>query len=301
MGLEYQVLCQRIEDAYAGLTPQLKQAARHALDHPDDIALLSMRQFAAKADVHPSSMVRLVKELGLSGYTAFQEPFRARLRTRPEEHYSRNARSIQARAGQSSDAMLDEMFEMEHANLKSIVENVGYDALMKCARMMSKAPRVFVAGARSCYPVAFHFQYACRMFDNKMVLLEGRGGTFADELRGATDGDVLLAISFAPYSRNIVHAVDYATRRKTTVIALTDSTLSPLIRNSAAYPLLVRTSSPSMFHSVVPAMSVAQALILLMMAEGGEKALSELTETESLLSEFEAYWFEGDRRKGGRR
>jgi len=65
--------------------------------------------------------------------------------------------------------------------------------------------------------------------------------------------------------------------------------------------LLVRTSSPSMFHSVVPAMSVAQALILLMMAEGGEKALSELTETESLLSEFEAYWFEGDRRKGGRR
>lgn len=300
MGLNFQVLCQQIENAYAGLSPQLKQAARHALDHPDDIALLSMRQFAAKADVHPSTMVRLVKVLGISGYPAFQEPFQSRLRTRPEEHYSKSARSIQAHASRSADAMLSEMLDMEHANLDSIADSVGFDALNTCADMIAKARHVYVGGVRSCYPAAFYFQYACRMFEDNVSLLDGRGGTFADDLRGAGQDDVLLAISFAPYGRNIVHAVEYASHRGAQVIALTDSPVSPLLKTRDAVPLIVRTSSPSFFHSVVPAMSVVQALVLLLMAQGGEQALAELSESENQLSAFGAYWFEGDRRKAGR-
>ncbi|MEG3620020.1 enoyl-CoA hydratase-related protein [Magnetovibrio sp. PR-2] len=82
--MEYQELSQRVEDAFEGLSAQLKRAARYVLDHPDDVALLSMRQFAAKANVHPSTMMRLIKELGMDGYAAFQEPHRHRLRTLPK-------------------------------------------------------------------------------------------------------------------------------------------------------------------------------------------------------------------------
>jgi len=286
------VLCQHIEDVYAGLSPQLKQAARHALDHPDDIALLSMRQFAAKADVHPSTMVRLAKVLGLDGYTAFQDPFQTRLRTRPEEHYTSNARSLQARASGSMDAMLSEMLAMEHANLDSIANDVGFDVLSKCADKIKQARHIYVGGVRSCYPAAFYFQYACRMFENNVTLLDGRGGTFADDLRGAGEDDVLIAISFAPYSRAIVRSVEYASSHGAHVIAVTDSALSPVLKADGTIPIVVRTSSPSFFHSVIPAMSVMQALVLLLLADGGEDALAELSESETQLSTFGAYWFE---------
>ncbi|MCW8916971.1 MAG: MurR/RpiR family transcriptional regulator [Magnetovibrio sp.] len=299
MSLDFQVLCQQIEQAYAGLSPQLKRAARHALDHPDDIALLSMRQFAAKAEVHPSTMVRLVKVLGLSGYTVFQEPFQARLRSRPEEHYSKSARSIQALGNRSVDLMLTDMLEMEHTNLDSLIESIGFDHLHETAQMISDARHVYVAGVRSCYPAAFYFRYACCMFVNKVTLLEDRGGTFADDLRRVEKDDVVLAISFAPYSRTTVRAVEYAIKRGGQVIALTDSSVSPLLTSKKTRPLIVRTSSLSFFHSVVPAMAVVQALVLLMVAKGGENALNELSESEAQLSACETYWHNGEPKKTG--
>jgi len=290
--LDFQNLCQQIEGAYADLSPQLRRAARYALDHPDDIALLSMRQFAAKVTVHPSTMVRLAKVLGLAGYADFQRPFQSRLRTRPQELYSPNARSVQARGGRSKHAVLREMLAMEHANLDSIADDVGFDALVASAEQIKRARHVYVGGVRSCYPAAFYFQYACRMFEDNITLLDGRGGTFADDLRGAGADDVLLAVSFAPYSRSVVRAVEYAVERGAQVIALTDSPVSPLLKGGQAMALIVRTSSPSFFHSVVPAMSVMQALVVLLLADGGERALADLSESETQLSAFGAYWFE---------
>lgn len=293
------MVSQKIEDAYARLSPQLKRAARYALDHPDDIALLSMRQFAAKADVQPASMVRLVKVLGIDGYTIFQEAFRSRLRTRPEEPYSKSASSIQARGthgAHGTHTLFDEMMSMEQGNLSSLSDELGFDALSQCANLIGNARRVYVGGNRSCYPAAFYFQYACRMFKDNITLLNGHGGTFADDLRCAGKDDVFLAISFSPYSRSMVQAVEYASSRGVRIIALTDSTLSPLLKAKSASPLVVRTSSPSFFHSVVPAMSVVQALVLLLIANGGQKALDELHESEAQLDAFETYWNSADRR-----
>jgi hypothetical protein len=44
-----------IEKRFPSLSPQLREAARFALDHPQDVALESMRSAAAKARVHPNS------------------------------------------------------------------------------------------------------------------------------------------------------------------------------------------------------------------------------------------------------
>ena len=294
MALSFKSICRQIEKLHAGLAPQLKRAARHAIDNPDDVALLSMRQFSAKADVHPSTMTRLVKALNLNGYDDFQEPFRSRLRTRPEAPYSQNAKYIQSRIKDhktnSTEIMIHEMMDMEHSNLSAIVENIGHDILSQCANKIAGARHVYVGGVRSCYPVAFYFQYAYSMFKSNVSLIDGRGGTFADDLRDVEKGDVLLAISFSPYGRNMVHAVDYASKRGANIIAITDSTLSPILKEKNTTPLIVRTSSPSFFHSVVPAMSAVQALVLLLMANGGEGALKKLSESEAQLNTFEAYW-----------
>ena len=296
MGLNFRLVSQKIEDAYARLSPQLKRAARYALDHPDDIALLSMRKFAVKADVQPATMVRLVKVLGIDGYATFQEAFRSRLRTRPEEPYSKSASSIQARGTHGAHSLFNDMMSMEHANLSSLSDELGFDALSECANLIGQARHVYVGGIRSCYPAAFYFQYACRMFKDNITLLNGHGGTFADDLRGSGKGDVFLVISFTPYSRSILQAVDYASDRGVRVIALTDSTLSPLLTAKDALPLIVRTSSPSFFHSVVPAMSVVQALMLLLIAQGGEEAMDKLSESEAQLDTFQTYWSSGERR-----
>ena len=288
--MDFQSICQRIEETYGTMSPQLKRAARHALDHPDDIALKSMRQFASKAGVQPATMVRLAQKLNLDGYASFQKPFQNRLRTRPAQSYSNSARSIQARGPDSGREMFEEMMSMDHTNLNDISETVGYETLAKCAKLISKAPKVYVAGVRGCYPAAFYFQYACSMFKNNVTLLDGRGGTFADDLRGAGKNDVVLVISFEPYSRGVVHAAEYASTHGAHIIAITDSILSPLLKGEKTTPIILQSASPAFFHSMLPVMAVVQALTLLLLAGGGKKALGELTESEIQLETFGAYW-----------
>ncbi|NNF78676.1 MAG: MurR/RpiR family transcriptional regulator, partial [Rhizobiales bacterium] len=50
-----QDLIDRLSENYPQLSPQLRLAAKHVLDQPEDVALKSMRSVAADAGVAPST------------------------------------------------------------------------------------------------------------------------------------------------------------------------------------------------------------------------------------------------------
>jgi DNA-binding MurR/RpiR family transcriptional regulator len=146
---------------------------------------------------------------------------------------------------------------------------------------------------RKCYPVAFYFHYACRMFRDQVTLLSGWAGTLVDELRDLGPGDAMLAISFEPYTRETVTAVRHAAAAGAAVVAVTDSPVSPLARD-ADHVLLVANASPSFFRSLVGAMALAEALVAFLVARGGERTVAGLGQAERQLRAFGAYWHEAE-------
>ena len=96
------------------------------------------------------------------------------------------------------------------ANVRDGFETNSTATLSTCAEALGSARRVYVVGLRGCFPVAFFFHYVYRMFRDNVVLLDGRGGTFADESRALEPGDLVFAISVEPYTHETVRAVDYA-------------------------------------------------------------------------------------------
>jgi len=299
MVTEFAAVKRRLEDAFPGLSPQLRQAARFVLDQPDDVALSSMRQLASRAGVHPSTMVRLAQALDYEGYADFREPFRERLRDGRGRYIDR-ARHLQARGRNAeSAALVDDLLAADLANLEQSFAAADVDRLTDCARALAAARRVYVVGLRSCYPIAFYFHYAWRMFEDKAVLLDGQGGTFADALRELGGDDAMLAISFLPYTRETVQAVAHARDHGATIVAITDSPVSPLARR-ADFPLIVATAGPSLFHSIVPGMAISQGLIALLLARGGDEALGTLAGSERQLERFHAYWDDSRARSANR-
>jgi len=288
--MDYQTLSQHIADTFPRLSPQLRQAARHVLDYPEDVALLSMRRLAGRAGVQPSTMVRLAKSFDFDSFQAFQEPFQKQLRGRPGGYLDR-ARDLQSRGGnEEGDAgLLHELLATDIENLQSTFGANGPDAMIRCAKVLSAANRVFILGLRSCYPIAYAFHYSYRMFTNNGVLLDAQGGAFSDELRAVCSDDVVLAISFEPYSREAVQAVNYAREHGAKVIAITDSRVSPLA-TTADETLLLTLTSPSFFPSISSAMTLVQGLLAVMVAEGGQQALAAIDESERQLETFNAYW-----------
>lgn len=282
----------RIEQAFPALSPQLKRAARYVLDAPDDVALSSLRSVAAHAGVHPSTLVRLAKELDYAKYADFREPFRQRLRTHGDR-YADRARNLQARgakhAGHQRDDLLQEIVQTGSGNLQRTFDATSAAELSELAALLEKARQIYVVGMRKCYPVANYLHYACRMFHDNVVLANGVAATIADDLRDVQSGDVLIAIGFDSYTQGTVRAARHALSVGVDVVAITDHPLSPLA-HKATQTFIVANDSPSFFRSLGSAMALAEAIVAFLVAEGGEAAVERLTRTERHLEAFGTYW-----------
>ena len=71
----------RILEELPTLSTELRKAARFLLDHPDEVALVSMRVLASRSEVTPTTFVRLARRLGFGDWAQLREPFENRLRS----------------------------------------------------------------------------------------------------------------------------------------------------------------------------------------------------------------------------
>lgn len=284
-----------LQSSYEDLSPQLRQAARYLLANPEEVALTSMRRIASHAGVKPSTMVRLARAVGFEGFEEMREPYRRWLRG-GEGAYEARARSLRDRGADGISGLLREIQEADATALAATVGPDVADTVLRAAAALNGARRVYVLGLRSCYALAHYFHYAYGMAREDVRLVDGSGGTFLDSLRGLGPQDVLLAVSFRPYTRDTVQALDIAVEAGATVIALTDSLVSPLAR-SAAHVLLADTTSPNFFQSLVAAQSLIQQLLGAAVASIGDDGLAAVKESERRLKRFDAYWQEPRRRR----
>src|SRR5690606_21207233 len=272
----------RITEAFDRLPPQLQAAARFVLDHPDDVALLSMREQARRAGVPPVTMTRLARQLGFGDYREFRELHARGLRRSPASHFSERAGSLQQNQKMKGDAALAAQIGWTVAeHVAGSHDDGGIATLIAAARQIEKARRVYFLGLRSCHAIAFHAHYVYSLFRDNGLLLDGAGDTGCDALRHADAEDILLAISVAPYATATVRRAAYAANEKRVgIVALTDSKVAPIARH-ALTSLLVPTGTPSFFHAMTPAFAVAETLIALLAARAGTRALAAIRNSEA--------------------
>lgn len=286
--MDKRALDKLIEERYESLPFKLRQAARHAIDHPTAIALKSMRTVAVEAGIPASTMNRLARHLGFEGYGPFRDIYRKWLSGEGGGFAERATQMQKRRDGDKVESLVREIVDADLANLRRLAEPDVLTELKAACDVLLRAERVFVAGLRSLFPAAYYFSYACNMFMHKLTLLSGVAGVFADDLRHAGAADALVVFSYDPYARDIMAAVDYAHGKGVSIVSVTDSLVSPVAKHAEAAIVLPNTT-PSFFPSVVPAMSSAQVLVSLLLAEGGKAGLQEIEKSEDQLRRFQVY------------
>ena len=274
-----------IVEAFDGMPPQLRTAARYMLDRPDDVALLSMREQARRAGVPPATMTRLAKRLGLDGYDEVRALYAGAVRSGALGFAGKAGAQVKAQKLKGERALAAEMAETLASEIARLGEPAALERLVEAATLLFKARRIYCLGLRSCHAAAWHFHYMLSLLGDQTVMLDDAGGTGLDAIRGAGARDVLLAVSVEPYARATIDGARYAAGRGVPVVALTDSEVSPLAQIATA-SMLVATASPSFFHTMTPLLAVTEILAALVAGRGGARALEALGHTEDQLSAF---------------
>jgi DNA-binding MurR/RpiR family transcriptional regulator len=243
------------------LPRRLVQVAAFALENPDEIAFGTVASVASQARVQPSTLIRFAQTIGYAGFTDLQEVFRAQLKSRWPDYRERLARIGTAKVegrGASAD-LLDGFAESAIASIERLRSTVPAADLDRAAVLLARADTIFLLGLRRAFPVTAYLAYALGKLGFRAVLIDQVAALGPEQLAGAGKRDVLVAVSFAPYTPATIELTQQAASRKVPVIAVTDSPLSPLSPGAEVQIDIVEADYAG-FRSLSATLSLAMAL-----------------------------------------
>jgi DNA-binding MurR/RpiR family transcriptional regulator len=226
---DFDALKRRLIEIEPGLPKRLRQTAAFALEHPDEVALGTASGVAERAQVQASTLVRFAQSLGFAGFSELQGVFRSHLRTRWPD-YSERLKALHEGARDSGDPLhlLHGFADSAATSIAKLREVVRREELDKAIGLLVRADTIYVVGQRRSFCVAHYLAYALAQLGVKATLVDNVGGLGPDQLANASEADALVAVSFAPYSPVTVSLAQNAQKRRTPLVVVTDSALSPI-------------------------------------------------------------------------
>ena len=140
------------------------------------------------------------------------------------------------------------------------------ESLEQAVALLRSAEFIYVMGQRRSFPVASYIYYNLNHLDCRAQLLTGMGGMLLEHAESMAPKDVLVAISYSPYSEDTAKVVAAAHAKGVPVIVLTDSSLNAIARE-ATVCFDIHDAEVFNFRSLVASMCLAQALTTALAAD----------------------------------
>jgi len=258
----YEGIVNLITREYPALSPGYQQIARFFTQNPNVIALESINAIAEKSGVHPSSLVRFAQNLGYSGFKQLQGVFQTRLATAApgfRERISALESALSRNESHGNKGFLKDLVVRDMAALQGLMESVTEESLSAAAKLLTSASTIYIAGQLRSEPLALLLRYLLTMLHRRVILLDPAGGLAQEMALTMTERDVLVAIAFRHYAKEVVSITEHAVAAGTPVIAITDSQLSPLAKDSKVL-FTVPEDEYTFSRSLAAPMCLAQCL-----------------------------------------
>lgn len=258
-------LLDRIAEEYKNLSKTLKVIALYIEKHRDRLGLQGIQSLAIECDVQPSAVIRFAKHFGFSGFAEMQRVFRDDLERQitPGGTYAYRMRELieSGSGGLSPIDIAREYLTGSMGGMQELRDGLQASGFESAVNLLANADTIWIAGSRRSFPIAVYLEYALQHTDRRVGLISALGSMHLGQMNSVRQNDVMVAISFAPYADETLKVAEAALQRGVHLIAITDSTMSPLAREAHA-SLVVQESSTFGFRSLSSTMALAQSLFI---------------------------------------
>ena len=259
---DYEALIRVIHDRYATMSKGYQLIALYLTQNPNDVAVRSVNAIAESCGVHASNFVRFAQALGYSGFKDLQGLFQKRLSTAAPGFEARMKAlegELWARGDQSEHGLLRDLVIRDVASLQALLMETPAEDLTRAAAILEKAEAIYLVGQLRSAPVVDLLRYVLTMLGKRCILLDPSGGLATHMARTIGPRDALVAVSFRFYATEVVNIVEDVAARGIPIVAMSDSTLSPLAK-AASVLFAVPEHEYTFSRSLAAPMCLAQAL-----------------------------------------
>ena len=274
-----------IQSRMATFSKSQKLIGRYILDNYDKAAFMTASRLGELAGVSESTVVRFAALLGYDGYPAMQkamqEMIRGKLTTvqRIEVSYDRLG----------TQDVLDKVVQSDIEKLRMSLNELNREDFAAAVNAIVGARRIYVLGVRSSAALSdFLTFYFKLIFDDVRQVQTSLASEMFEQMLRVGKDDVVIGISFPRYSTRSVRAMEFARDQGATVIAITDSEMSPLY-DTANFRLLAKSDMASFVDSLVAPLSVINALIVAVGRKKSDEVTATFNRLESIWDEYQVY------------
>jgi len=269
-----------------GLTARQRSIAEYIIGAPDEAAYLTLKELSVKVGASEVSVLRMCRALGLESFVELKQALREynkeRLRLAAAPAFLSDAANRElADAGD----MLTAVCEDDVGNIHSMINGLDREALFDCARGLLEAEQVTVFAHDASFLFADYLSYRLNFLRIKCTSIKvGDSDSIQSALARMGKNDWAVFLSFPPYHQPIESIVDFCRYRGVRMIAITDSTESPVAAEGVGV-FLCRTAARYYYNShcaTVSFMNVLASCISYLLGARFDDILAE----EKAVSDF---------------
>lgn len=255
------------------LSPAERRVADVVLAQPQVVAFGTVAEVAIAAATSGATVVRFAAKLGFDGFPALQgavqEELTRRLRPATERIRQRLPRDLLGRAT-----------AVEIDNVHDTLAAVDRDAFAAAVALLADRDRsIAVLSGDATDGVAHLLGDGLASLRDGIVMLDGGEARVMRTLAQLAAGDVVVALDLRRYERWLLRTVERAVANDLTLVAITDSPLSPLAAAAAAV-FTVAAEGIGPFDSHVGTLALVNVLLAAVAGRLRHRAAARLDRVE---------------------
>ena len=259
------------------LTPTERRIAEAVLGEPTLLAFGTVSDLAGHVGTSRPSIVRFATKLGFDGYTQLQQHVRSDLShrlSRPSERIrSDGEQAVPARVA-INDA------------ISSVFDALEGDRLAELVEPVVRAEKVWILSGETSQAGAHALHSGLSMVRPGVRSLEEH--SFGTDLSDAGTRDTAVVIDFIRYRRQVTTAARVFAEAGVTVVAITDSPLSPLVELADTW-CQIKVPAIGPFDSSVPVVALCELLVAQVAKDLHDDATNRIDRIEAVWEETEAF------------
>jgi len=270
------------EEYFEQFTNTEKRFVHFLLSNKLEAPFLSAYEIANRIKTNSSTLIRFAKKIGFKGYPELQKNLGQLLVK--EFNFSSDLEKAKEFSEPKENSIIQASLDKSYSNMLELLKNVDEKKIKLFSKKICTSRKKVIIANRSSYSAGHFLYFELNTIIPKVYFLSDYDHGYYDILGDLNVKDVIIAIGVPRYTKLTIEFAQYAVQKKLNVIAITDSSVSPLFSLSSIC-LFVPTQSATFHNSNVATMALIDAIIAQVFTQKRETSIKRLERKEKIIKD----------------
>lgn len=250
-------ICDEIKKRFIRLSRSQRRVAQFVIDNPNIVATHIASDVGKLIGVSESTVIRFCYAMDLSGFSELQEKVKESISGNEASKLTKNNQKFSTK---KEDQLLSKIMNEDVKSILNTIQHIDEDQFNVAVKLLHNTNSCFVLGFRQSSPTASFVTELLTSYGKEVKKIEHNVDNIVQQISTMNKNSLLLVIALDSIYEDALTIAKLASNKKVKVIAITNSSISPL-RDYADLLFTIGAKKQDSSETMIATHSLLHALI----------------------------------------